>query len=253
VLQSVDGALEILEVLAGAGSGMALADIASAAKRPKASVYRVLQTLARRGYARSLGGGVYVPGPMILSLAGRMRADLGLAQLAAPILRQLEDVTRETIHLGLFTGTGAIYIDKIEARDFFAVQSYVGMAMKLHCTAIGKCILANVPPSERRTLLGGARLERSTPRTLTSLPALEDELRTVLANGYAIDDEENHVGIRCVAAPVFKEDGSVLGGVSVTSPAFRFSLEDAMALAPRVQEVANAISAAMGWRTPATS
>lgn len=247
VLQSVDGALAVLEVLASAGAGMTLADIASEAKRPKASAYRVLHTLIRRGYARAVGGGVYAPGPKILSLAGRMRADLGLSRLALPILRQLEDVTRETIHLGLFTGTEAIYIEKLEARDFFAVQSYVGMSMKLHCTAIGKCILANLPSVERRKLLGGGRLERSTPRTLTSLPALDEELDKVLQAGYAIDDEENHVGIRCVAAPVFREDGAVLGGVSVTSPAFRFSIDDAVALAPRVQDVARAISTALGW------
>jgi len=243
----VDGALAVLEVLASAGAGMTLADIASEAKRPKASAYRVLHTLIRRGYARAVGGGVYAPGPKILSLAGRMRADLGLSRLALPILRQLEDVTRETIHLGLFTGTEAIYIEKLEARDFFAVQSYVGMSMKLHCTAIGKCILANLPSVERRKLLGGGRLERSTPRTLTSLPALDEELDKVLQAGYAIDDEENHVGIRCVAAPVFREDGAVLGGVSVTSPAFRFSIDDAVALAPRVQDVARAISTALGW------
>jgi DNA-binding IclR family transcriptional regulator len=248
VLQSVDGALAILEVLAGAGAGMALADIAAEARRPKASVYRVLQTFVRRGYARALGGGVYAPGPTILTLAGRMRADLGLVQLAGPILRRLESVTLETIHLALYTGSGAIYVEKIEARDFFAVQSYVGMAMKLHCTAIGKCILAYLPAEERRRVLGGGRLERSTPQTLTTLSSLEEELRKVQANGYAIDDEENHVGIRCVGAPIFREDGSVLGGVSVTSPAFRFSVEDAVALAPRVREVADAISSTMGWR-----
>jgi IclR family acetate operon transcriptional repressor len=251
VLQSVDGALEILEVLAGAGSGMTLADIAAEAKRPKASVYRVLQTFVRRGYARAVGSGVYAPGPTILSLAGRMRADLGLVQLAGPILRRLEDVTRETIHLGLYTGSGAIYIEKIEARDFFAVQSYVGMSMKLHCTAIGKCILANLPAEERRRLLGGGRLERATPNTLTAPSVLDEELRTVLANGYAIDDEENHVGIRCVGAPIFRADGTVLGGVSVTSPAFRFTVEDAIALAPRVRDVAQAISSTMGWTLPA--
>jgi DNA-binding IclR family transcriptional regulator len=82
---------------------------------------------------------------------------------------------------------------------------------------------------------------------LTSLSALHEELDRVLQAGYAIDDEENHVGIRCVAAPVFREDGTVLGGVSVTSPAFRFSIDDAVALAPRVQEVARAISTALGW------
>lgn len=247
VLQSVDGALVILEVLAKAGAGMTLADIATEAQRPKASVYRVLQTFVRRGYARALGGGVYGPGPQILSLAGRVRADLGLVQVAGPILRRLLEDTRETIHLGLFTGTEAIYIEKIEARDFFAVQSYVGMSMKLHCTAIGKSILANLPVDERRNLLRGSRLERSTPRTLTTVSALEIELGTVEANGYAIDNEENHVGIRCVGAPIFREDGTVLGGVSVTSPAFRFSVEDAVALAPKVQQVANDISSSIGW------
>jgi len=253
VLQSVDGALTVLEVLAGAGPGMTLAEIAAVARRPKASVYRVLQTLITRGYARAVGGGVYVPGPRIMALAGRVRADLDLVRVARPLLVRLESVTTETIHLGLFTGREAIYVEKIDAREFFAVQSYVGMTMRLHSTAIGKCILAFLPLADRRALLAVDELERSTPRTLTSADAIETELVRVSANGYAIDDEENHAGIRCVAAPVFGEDGAVIGAVSVTAPAFRFSMDDAVALAPSVQEVARDISATLGWSgTPPT-
>ena len=247
VLQSVDGALTILEVLAGAGPGMTLAELATAARRPKASVYRVLQTLIGRGYARAVGGGVYVPGSRILSLAGRVRSDLRLVQVARPYLRRLEDVTTETIHLGMFTGAEAIYVEKIEAREFFAVQSHVGMTMRLHSTAIGKCILAFLPADERTTLLKAAPLVASTPRTLTSVEAIEAQLAEVAVSGFAIDDEENHPGIRCVAAPIFRDGGSVIAAVSVTAPAFRFSLADAEALAPTVQQVAREIYGALGW------
>ena len=247
VLQSVDGALTVLEALASAGAGKTLAELAAECRRPKASVYRVLQTLIVRGYARAMGGGVYVPGPRILALAGRVRADMGLVQVAGPYLRRLESLTTETIHLGLFTGTEAIYVDKIEAREFFSVQSYVGMSMRLHRTAIGKCILAFLPADERLATLSATDLERATPRTHTSLQAIEKELANVSATGYAIDDEENHTGIRCVAAPIFREGGGVIGAVSVTAPAFRFSMDDAKALAPSVVQVARDISAALGW------
>jgi IclR family acetate operon transcriptional repressor len=126
------------------------------------------------------------------------------------------------------------------------MASKLGDPLQLHCTAIGKAILANLPAERRDELLQGHSLPRRTENTITSHSKLKAELRDVRRQGFAHDDEENEVNVRCVGAPVFDAHADVIGAISISAPTFELSKEAALALAPAVMEAGRSVSLALG-------
>jgi IclR family acetate operon transcriptional repressor len=258
---SVERAFALIEALVARGVDVSLGDLAADAGLPKPTAHRILQTLSRGGYVDSNGAGGYLPGPRLLVLAGGLLDTSGYARYARPALAELERQTPETIHFAVLIGDEAVYVEKLEGRQPYRMASRIGMPLALHCTAIGKVILAYLPENAglRRAALAG-QLERRTDRTLVESAELERELVAIRSQGYALDDEENEAGVRCVGAPVFGGAGRVVGGISVSAPALQFSREDATSLAPIVIEAAQGVSRAIGappaeWlvRPPATT
>ncbi|KWX04559.1 hypothetical protein TH66_07635 [Carbonactinospora thermoautotrophica] len=239
---AIDKALAVLEALAGHDR---LADIAAATGLPKSTVHRILQTLIGHGFAVSGGAGEYRPGPRVLTLAGQVMARWDPAQAATPLLRALHDRTGLTVHLAMLAGDEAVYVEKIEGRLPYQLASRVGMPLRLHCTAIGKAILAALAEEEARVILDRAGMERHTPRTVTDPDTLLAQLRQIRARGFAVDDEENEPGVRCVGAAVRDHLGRVTGAVGVSMLVFERTLEEAEALGPLVVETAEAVSRAL--------
>ncbi|HEX2130359.1 MAG TPA: IclR family transcriptional regulator [Actinophytocola sp.] len=213
-MSAADKTLSVLEALADHSR---IADLAKAAGLPKPTVQRILQTLVRHGFARTDGQGSYVGGPRILTLAGRFLQRLDIAEQVRPILRDLQERTGWTVHLALLSGDEAVYVAKLEGAKPYHLASRVGMSLKLHCTSIGKAILATMPDDEVHALLARTGLAPRTPHTLTGEPALLADLRTVRERGYAEDHEENEAGVHAVGAAVFDHTGTVLGAVSAAS------------------------------------
>ncbi|MPZ84435.1 MAG: helix-turn-helix domain-containing protein [Actinophytocola sp.] len=211
---AADKTLSVLEALADHSR---IADIAATCRLPKPTVHRILQTLVRHGFARSDGQGNYVGGPRILSLAGRFLQRLDIAEQVRPILRDLQERTGWTIHLALLSGDEAVYVAKLEGAKPYHLASRVGMSLKLHCTSIGKAILATMSDDEVRALARRTGLTARTENTLTDENALLTELRKVRKHGYAEDHEENEAGVRAVGAAVFDHTGDVLGGLSAAA------------------------------------
>jgi DNA-binding IclR family transcriptional regulator len=189
---------------------------------------------------------MYGPGPRVLTLAGQISATLDYAAVASPELRRLQDMTPHTIHFGVLVDVEAVYVAKLEGTRPYQMRSTIGMRLPLHCTAIGKAILAYLPDLELAELLSASKLTRNTQRTITSPQLLRDELRSVKQSGYAIDDEENEEGIRCVAAPVFGADGHVVGAISVAAPTFDLALSDIASVAPHIIRAADGVSHRLG-------
>jgi DNA-binding IclR family transcriptional regulator len=238
---SIDKTLSVLEALV---QHERLADIAAATSLPKPTVHRILRALVARDFARTAGVGVYLPGPRILGLAGQVLAEFDYGRHARPIMQSLNERVGRTVHLAILSGDEAIYVEKLDGRRPYQMASRVGMHIPLHCTAIGKAILAELP--DAREIVGRTGLARRTEHTIVRVGDLMSELGRVKARGYAIDDEENEVGIRCVAAPVFDNQGRVVGGLSISTLAYEFSFADAEAAAPLVIEAARAISSSLG-------
>jgi DNA-binding IclR family transcriptional regulator len=157
-------------------------------------VHRILQTLVRRGFARADGQGGYLGGARILSLAGRFLQRLDVAEHVHPILRDLQGRTGWTVHLALLSGDEAVYVAKLEGVRPYHLASRVGMSLRLHCTSIGKAILAAMPDDEVRALVRRTGLPARTERTITDEGALLAELAAVRERGYAEDHEENETG-----------------------------------------------------------
>lgn len=226
-------------VLAALGDHDRITDIVAATGLPKSTVHRILQTLVATGFARVTDAGRYVGGPAILRLAGRLLTRVDLAHSAQAPLGVLRQRTGSTVHLALLNGDEAVYVAKLEGHKPYQMASRVGMAVPLHCTSIGKSILAQLPEQEVRALVGRTGLPARTDRTLVDADALLAHLGTVRASGYAVDDEENERGVRCAGAAVFDHTGSVVGGLSVSN----LVVDDT---APPLAELGSAVVAAAG-------
>jgi IclR family transcriptional regulator, acetate operon repressor len=241
---AADKTLYVLEALADHSR---IADIAAASGLPKPTVHRILQTLVRRGFALTDGRGEYVGGPRILSLAGRFMQRFDLAERVRPILRELQERTEWTVHLALLSGDEAVYVAKLEGAKPYHLASRVGMSLRLHCTSIGKAILATMPDAEVRALLRRAGMGARTPHTLTDEDLLLKDLAGVRRRGYAEDHEENEAGVCAVGAAVFDHTGQVIGAVSAAALVYLAEEEGwAAARGNLVRQAAVAVSHTLG-------
>jgi DNA-binding IclR family transcriptional regulator len=209
-------------------------------------VHRILQSLVEWGFVRADGSGGYEPGPRILTLAGRVMNRFDPARQAGQALRSLHERTGYTTHFAIRNGDEAVYVEKLEGRRPYQMPSRIGMSLKLHSTGIGKAILAELSDDEVRQIATHTGLSRLTSHTITDIDTLVAHLATVRALGYAIDDEENLPGLRCVAAPVFDHTGRVLGGISISALVLDMDRSSIEGLAPEVVTAAKEVSVALG-------
>ena len=242
---AVEKAIAVLESISEAREPRRLGDIANELGLRKPTVHRILQTFTRAGYVAAYADGVYGVGPRALRLGARF-LDSDYRRIAEPILRDLHDRVGHTVHFAVRTGAMAVYVSKIEGDRPYQMVSRIGMPIPLHCTAMGKAILAELSDDERRDALGAAPLVARTEHTFVSRPRLLAHLAEVAAQGYAIDDEENEINVRCLGAAVRHGGGAILGGISVSALTFTFSMEQAHALGPTIREAADELSAALG-------
>ena len=250
---SVEKALTVLGVIAASGAPHRLGDVTARLDLPKSTVHRILQVLARDGYVIPSADGAYSVGPRALSLAGQVLAHNDARALAEPMLRDLQQETQAAVHFAMRTGPEGVYIAKVEGNRPYRMASRIGMPISLHCTAIGKAILAALPADQARRLLETMPLDARTPHTHVTVASLSVELERIRARGFSIDNEENEQNVRCVGAAVHNSLSDVFGGISVSALAFELNLDDAMALGPRVRATAAAVSTALGYTPPKTA
>jgi IclR family acetate operon transcriptional repressor len=245
----MDATEKTLSVLDALDDHSRLGDIAGRAGLPKSTVHRILKRLVERGYARAEGDGAYALGPRVLAMAGEMLHALDAGTYALPILRELHAEVGHTVHFAMRSDGEAIYLEKLVDPNLpYQFASRVGGRIALHCTAIGKAILAALPPAESDELLGRTELVRRTANTIVTPAELREELEFVRARGFAIDDEENERNIRCVGAAVHDHRGRPAHAISVSALTVEVSLDDALTLGPRVVAAAQALSRALGAR-----
>ncbi|MCK2237688.1 MULTISPECIES: IclR family transcriptional regulator [unclassified Crossiella] len=243
---AVEKALAVLDALA---EHSRVTDLARATGLPKSTVHRVLQTLAEQGFALPDAHGNYLAGPKVLALAGRVLQRLDPARRARPALTGLQAGTGCAVHFAMLFGAELVYVDKVEADKPYRMASRIGMGLPLHSSAIGKAVLAALPEIELSALLGKLRLEARTPRTASTPAVLRERLTGARSAGFAVDDEENEPGVRCVAAAVRDHTGAVIGGVSVSALVLEHRLAELTGHGPRVVRAAREVSTAFGWST----
>src|SRR6266852_1907099 len=214
---AVERALNILEAAAQRREGLTNAEISRKLGIPKSSASYILRTLEKRSYLRrEAETGRYRLGLKILSLGGDAQANLEIADVALPFMRSLVEKIRMTSHLAVLDQGEAVYIEKVEAPGFFKVNTWVGRRMFLHSTSVGKCLLAWLPKHDVETIAKHQGLKRRTPETITTIAKLLADLEHVKQSGYAVDDEENSIGARCLGAPIFDSMGNVTAALGAS-------------------------------------
>src|SRR6476619_2185477 len=195
-------ALDVLEVLADQ-SDLGLSELSAQTGVSKASTYRVLSTLEARGFViKDPDTRKYSPGVKLVAMSAAIVSRIDLVAAARPFVVELQAAFDETVNVGILAGNEVLYVDILESAQGLRMAATVGDRNALHSTALGKAILSALPASEARELLTGYRRLAATPKTITGLEAILDELAVVAERGYSIDDEENEVGARCVGVAI---------------------------------------------------
>lgn len=248
VVKAVVKTLRILEELS-AVDNRGVTKIAGEAGMSKATTFRFLSTLEREGYVRQdRDNGTYSLTLKLFEVASLVRQRRTRLDDIHPLLQDLAEDTGETVHLATMEQDHLVYLDKIESNRALKVSmtSRVGRAAPLHCTAIGKVLLAHQDPNTQGDLLRRISLDRYTPTTITTQELLKEELKQIAGAGVALDKEEHEEGVYCIAAPIQNSQGEVRAAVSISMPSVRITPEISATYQGMVRETAARISRALG-------
>lgn len=214
---SVERALSILELLASKHQGLSSSEISRLAHLPKSSTSYLLRTLVGRGYVRrDAETGQHTLGVRVLSLGGQAMQGMALREVALPHLRHLVERTRLGAHLAILDHGDAVYIERLESPGFIKMDIWNGRRVAPQATAIGKALICCLDKQEVQEIVARHRISPASSNTITNLPRLLTELAATRRRGYAIDDEEHAVGVRCLAAPVFAASGEIVAAIGVS-------------------------------------
>jgi IclR family acetate operon transcriptional repressor len=247
-VQSLVRALTLLNRIAESpGNGSSLTELAQQVGLATSTAHRLLTTLEQERYVRfeqeerlwTVGVQAFVTGCIFT----KSRSLVGLAR---PHMRHLMEESGETVNLAVMDEGHAVYLSQVECRQLMRVFARPGSRVPLHCSAVGKAILSATSDKTLSKILQKRGMPQLTFKTITSPTALRAELEHVRATGFAVDDEEHAVGLRCIAAPVFDETGDVIAAISASGPTARISEERIQQLGDLVLQAANAISSDMG-------
>jgi IclR family acetate operon transcriptional repressor len=248
---AVERALAMLEAVSQVSDGLSNAEISRKLNIPKSSASYILRTLEAQGYlTRDSESGKYRVGLKILSLSRGALGGLDVRGVALPVMRHLTHQTGLTCHLAVLDGSDAVYIEKVEPEGFIRMDTWVGRRMRVHATSVGKAIVAYLPQDQLEEILRKSGMEKRTPKTISTVPRLLKELEKVRAQGYAVDDEENNLGARCVGAPVFDERGSIEASLGLSGTTQQVSPQTMPRILEALKDAARHISMGMGYRSP---
>jgi IclR family acetate operon transcriptional repressor len=249
-IQSVDRALFLLETIAEAGGEATLTDLSHRTGLNISTCHHLLATLIQRGFAAKVTGRrLYALGPRILYLSHAC-LQVDLPRRAQPYLEEVNRVTGETVHLTALQGDAIVMVAVREAHHAVRVDTgHTGRMEAPHATSVGKAMLAWLPEDEMLRILAGG-MKRCTEKTITEFPALLEALRHVRRNGYAMDYEEHLPGVICVGAAIRDQAGTVIGGISASTPTMRASDEHIALMRDQITAAARGLSAEFGAPAP---
>jgi DNA-binding IclR family transcriptional regulator len=218
MIKAVAKAIEIMNTFTPAEPRLTLAEIARRRGLPKSTAHNLLATLVAYGLVEKLEDDYYALGIGIIPLTQCARVNVELRDRAAPLLRQLADATRESVYLTVLDGLKSLYIYAIESPGRLLARSVVGDRVPLHCTAVGKAMLAALSDAELEQVVTEVGLTSYTPATITDPQALRNEVQKTRARGYALDTEEHEERTYCIGAPILNDRGRVIAACSISGP-----------------------------------
>lgn len=247
-VQSEERIFQVMEMLAENGE-MGLMEISAALDLHKSTVHRLLMSLVYMGYAKQdETTQKYMLSYKIVNMAGKILDRMDILQVAKPYLERLSDLSGEAVHLVQREGNHILYIYKIEAKvGTIRMVSHVGMIHPMYCSGVGKAIMATLPEREVKQIWNESVIEKKTDKTVTDYDEMQKLLEEVRKNGYALDDEENEKGVRCIAACLHGYQNEVKYAFSISGPTSRMTRERVMELAVDVKKVQEELSRELGY------
>ena len=247
-VQSVERALSILEYISGSPDGVSISELSRELGLHKSTIHRILSTLVERGFVRNdEKNRRYKPGFKLFEIGSLVLNNLELRKEVHPFLEELKEKTGETIHLGILDEYEVLYIDKVESPQTIRMYSMIGKKAPLHCTGLGKTLLAFSSPSLLDEVVEKKGLKKFTNNTITEKEKLREHLKEVRERGYAIDDSEHEREIKCVAGPIFDYNNQLIAAFSISTPITRITKERMDYFIKLVLEYSERISKSLGY------
>lgn len=246
IIPNVDRAFKILELLCESQSGLRFVDVCERLSLAKSSAFVLLENLEVKGYIEKNSDGRYRATLRLLQLGNQVLRNIDIRTIALPYMVSLRDEVGFPVHLAMLDGADVVYLEKVEGVGFVKFDTYIGKRAPVHLTAVGKAIVAFLPPGRVHEIIAIGGLGGGTEKAATTPDEFQMSLETVREFGFALDDEEEVLGVRCIGAPVRDYRGQVVASISIIAmhrelPAIRFP-----EFGTKVIHTANQISLALG-------
>ncbi|MDF2611919.1 MAG: transcriptional regulator IclR-like protein [Lachnospiraceae bacterium] len=240
-IQSAERIFSIMEYIANHGP-VGVLEIATALDFHKSTVHRMLLSLISMGYVtQDKSTGKYELTFKLVKLSSQFLAKIDIYSIVHPYIERLANICGETVHLVKRVGNEVVYIDKVEPvginESSIRMASHIGLMRPMYCSGVGKAILAELPLEEVHRIWDQSRPEKKTEYTITSLSSFEEELKLIKERGYAMDNEENEIGVRCIAAVILDYQNAAKYAFSVSVPSNRMTEERVSQLAEHVLDM----------------
>ncbi len=250
-IQSVARAISILNVIAEVGAGLTLAEVSQTVGLPPSTTHRHLTTMQEERFVRfEIETGTWLIGVQAFLTGSAFIGSRDVASIARPFMRRLMEASGETVNLAIADEARGyvIYLAQVECKHMMRAISRPGEQIPMYCSAVGKALLAAMPKAGVTAILQKTGLKRITEKTVTTPAKMRIELKKIRAEGYAVDDEEHAVGLRCIASTLCNEHGEPMAAISMLGPAARIPDGKIAEFGAMVNEAATAITAAIGGR-----
>jgi DNA-binding IclR family transcriptional regulator len=245
VISSLGKGLRVLELLADHGE-LGVSAVAAHLDTNRAGCHRFLLSLRDLGYVEKTEEGRYRLTFKVLELGMKKLEGFEIRHTAHPMMQELSRAFRETVNLGFWDGHAIVHLDKINSTEILRMDSGLGTLAPAYCTGLGKAILAFLPEDDVDAYLQAIEFEQLTPNTIHSAETLREALKTIRAKGFAVDNEELSIGLRCIGAPVFDYIGRASFALSISGPTHRMSDERIEAMSEVLQTVCRRLSQKIG-------
>jgi DNA-binding IclR family transcriptional regulator len=246
LIPNVDRAFKILELLSASPEGLRFVDIYEQLSLAKSSAFVLLDNLEMKGYVEKMPEGKYRATLRLFHLGSQVLKNMDIRAIALPYMTALRDDTGFPVHLAMLDGLDVVYLEKVEGTSFIRFDTYIGKRSPLHLTAVGKSIAAYLTEPQLNEILAARGLGGGTAKAPATLAEFKEMLQAVRKQGYALEDEEEVLGVRCIGAPIWNHDGNVTSSISIISlvremPEARFA-----ELSSKIIDTAGQISTALG-------
>ena len=247
IIKSIDRTLQILELFSLEKPEWGVTEISKALNIYKSNVHNILTTLVEKGFVmKDSKTDKYKLGIKFFELGSVVIKNLNLRKIAHPYMEKLLKEFNETVHLGILVEGEILSIEQEESGQSLSPRIFIGKRAPLHCTGVGKAIMAYLSEEEIASIVKEKGLKKYTENTITNKEDLKKELEKIREQGYAVDNMEHEEGVRCVASPIRGYTGEVIASMSISGPAFRINENNISNIAKKVKECCDCISEEMG-------